>query len=173
MASNSIYDIDSWQTATNYSKNRIIKRSGLYYYALVDHTSTAIFSNDLNSGYWGGYITDNAESKPFFLWKPSYNHSTDNQPKVKTIQFGDSYKQVLRDGISNVLPTISLEFQCDLAECAAILHFLETRAGAESFVFLSPAPRNQLARYTCPQWNDSQKFRDNYRISCRFERSIV
>lgn len=172
MANNSIYSIDNWGAGVVYSKNKIVKQNNLYYYCLTNHTSSS-FATNLSAGYWGGIITDNAEVKPHFIWKPAYNYSIDNQPKVKTIQFGDSYKQIVRDGINNISPVLNLEFQCDLAECTAILHFLETRAGSESFVFFSPAPRNTILRYTCPQWTDTQIFYGNYKIVCKFERAIV
>lgn len=174
MADFNIYSIDDWAASTSYSKNKILKNNNLFYYVLANsYTSSSSVSTDISNGNLGGYITDKGESKPLFLWKPAYSFSVDNQPKIKTIQFGDSYKQIVKDGILNILPSLNLEFESDLAEITAILHFLETRSGAESFVYLAPAPRGNVGRWTCSKWTDSQIFYNNYKIQCVFDRSIV
>lgn len=170
---NNIYSIDEWVASTNYYKNKIIISAGVYYYAASNHISSSSLSTDITSGLWGGIITDGNQIKPHFIWVPGYNHSTAIRPKVKTVQFGDSYKQIIRDGINNILPEIDLEFESDLSECTAILHFLETRGGAESFVFLPPAPRGTLGRFICKEWQDTQISYNNYKIQCKFERSTT
>lgn len=172
--SNNIYNISNWVAGNQYSKNDIVINNNLYYYASFPHVSTSSFSNDLVNGNWFGYLIDNAESKPFFNWKSSYKHQMDFQPKVKIIQFGDSYKQVSKDGISNNLPILNLPFEnIDLNKTTAILHFLDLRAGAESFMFLPPAPLGNLSRFICNKYTHTQNFYDNYTIQASFERTIV
>ena len=171
--SNSIYNIDSWVTSTSYTKNQIVTINNLYYYCLIPHTSS-VFATDLTAGYWGGRILDNGENKNYFFWKPSYRASVDNEPKIKKISFSDGYTQRMSDGISNILPSINLTFDnIDLDETTAILHFLESRSGSESFVFLPGAPRGVLSRWVCEKWSDSQNFYNNYTIQARFDRSIT
>lgn len=171
---NNIYNIDSWASSTNYYKHKIITTNNLYYYASLDHTSSSSFSTDLSNGKWNGYITHNNENKPYFTWSPSYRHTTESQPKIKKIQFGDSYTQRVNDGINNILPSINLTFDnISIEECSAILHFLEQRAGTESFVFIPPQPRNIIGRYICEEWNDIRNFYNNYTISAKFDRTPV
>jgi phage-related protein len=172
MANFNIYSIDDWAASTNYRKNAIVKNNNLYYYSLINHTSSSSLTTDITNGLMGGRILDNSEDKAYFFWKPSYRATVDNEPKIKKIQFGDSYVQRLSDGISNILPSISLTFDnIDIDETTAILHFLETRAGSESFVYLPGAPRGTLSRWVCEKWSDSQQFYNNYTIQARFDRS--
>ena len=172
--SSSIYDISSWAASTNYNKFDIVSESNFYYYANYAHLSTSTFLTDLTAGAWAGKITDNGEVKKHFIWKPSYRGTTDNEPKVKKIQFGDQYKQLLPDGISNILPVYNLTFDgIDLSETSAILHFLENCGGSESFLYVANAPRGKLARYTCSKWSDSFNFFNNYSINAVFERAVT
>lgn len=173
--SQNIYSIDDWVASTSYVKNAIVKNGNYYYYALTNHTSSSSFETDLAAGnLWGGRITDNGENKPHFIWKCAPGLSVDNEPKIKKIQFGDGYSQKLNDGINNILPSINLTFEnIDTEEVTAILHFLESRAGSESFVFLAPAPRGTLGRWTCERWTDTLDFYNNYTIQAKFDRSVV
>jgi len=161
MSNYNVYNIDYWATATNYTKNKIVSLNNLYYYCAIPHLSST-FATDLSNGYWNGRINDNGENKPYFFWRPSYRMAVDNEPRIKKIQFGDGYNQRLSDGINNILPSINLTFENrDLDEITAILHFLESRAGSESFVYLPPAPRGTLSRWVCEKWTDSQEFYNN------------
>lgn len=171
--SNNIYNIPSWAASTNYSRNDIVVNSNLYYYANSAHLSSSLFSTDLTNNKWLGYVTDRGEQKKYFTWLPAYNHPATNQPRVKKIQLGDGYFQLIPDGISNILPSYDLEFECDLNEASAILHFLENCNGTESFIWLPPLPRGIISRWTCSQWSDSQPFYNNYKIQARFDRSVV
>jgi len=172
--SSNIYNISNWVGSTSYKKNDIVIYSNLYYYAASDHNSHAtLFDNDLNNGKWYGYHQHNGESKPYFAWIPAYSYTVDNQPRIKKIQLGDGYIQRVPDGISNILPSFNLEFESDLSEATAILHFLATRVGTESFVWLPPAPYGVISRWICEQWTNVQPFYDNYKIQCKFERSVV
>ncbi len=154
---------------TNYLKNDIIIQNNLYYYAAFNHTSTTDFNTDLNGGSWLGNIYDRGQNKPFFVWKPSYDANNTNEPRVKKIQFGDSYTQFIPDGINNLLLNFNFIFSVrELNEVTAILHFLSARKGTESFCFICPAPRGNLLRFICPKWSDVQKFYNNYEIQANF-----
>jgi phage-related protein len=170
----SIYNINQWQQGTNYNKNDIISNNNLYYYVLSDsYLSSIDIQNDINNGYIGGYIIDSNQSKPIFLWNPSYNPQMDFQPKVKTVKFGDGYESIMPDGINTNLPVINLEFNNrNLSETTAILHFLYTRQGAESFVWITPPPLSNQLRFKCKQWNNKQIFYNNYSITAQFIQSV-
>lgn len=43
----------AWATATAYNKGDVVLTSGVLYVCVVAHTSAAVFSSDLASGYWG------------------------------------------------------------------------------------------------------------------------
>lgn len=173
MSDFNIYLIDNWAASTYYYKNKIVKNNNLFYYATMNHTSTSSLATDLSNNLWNGYITDKGESKPYFTWIPSYSYNVDNQPRIKKIQLGDGYTQRSPDGINNILPVFNLEFNCDINEVTAILHFLTERKGSESFIWLAPAPFGTLGRFVCEKFSNVQPFYNNYTLNCTFERSIT
>jgi len=164
-----IYSIDNWQPSTNYSKNYIVQNSGQYYYAFNNFISSSSINTDISNGNLFGYVYYLGANRPFFNWKPTYNFSNESQPRVKKIQFGDGYFQNIPDGINNLLLNYTFKFEGDLAQTTAILHFLTTRNGCESFCFLPPAPRGQISTFICPKWTDIQPFFNNYSIECNFQ----
>ena len=94
---NSIYNIDQWQSNTAYYKNKILTNNNLFYYATQSYVSDASsINNDINNGNLGGYIYYNGINYPFFLWRHSYKANNKNQPRVKTISFGDGYTQRIK-----------------------------------------------------------------------------
>ena len=172
--SSSIYNIANWSSNTQYGKNDIVINSGLYYYTAISHTSSASFATDLAAGDWNGNLYDRGQNKPYFFWKPSYKGSNKNEPRVRKIQFGDSYAQYSPDGINNLLLNYNFTFEVrELNEATAILHFLTVRNGSESFIFSPPAPRGQLLRFICPTFTDIQEFFQNYTIQATFQQNPV
>ncbi len=175
MGDNNIYSIDNWAANTQYYKNKILTNNNLYYYVTNNYTSdpTSI-DNDLNNGNLNGYIWNQGVSKPYFFWKHSYRASNESEPKIKLIQFGDSYSQRTTDGINSLLLNYSLSFENrDLHEITAILHFLTIRNSVESFAWQPPAPRGNIARFYCPKWTDVQEFFGNYSIQANFIQTPV
>lgn len=166
---NSIYQIDSWVGSTFYYKNKILTNNNLYYYARQDYTSSSSITTDINNGNLVGYIYHLSENKPYFIWKPGFNYGNDNNPRVKTIQFGDGFSQRIPDGINNLLLNFNFSFDTrDLHEATAILHFLATRNGTESFCMIPPAPYGNLLRFICSKWTPTQNFYNNYTIQANF-----
>ena len=140
---------------------------------MIINTSSININSDINNGLIIGYIIDQNENKPYFIWIPSYNISADFQPKIKSIKFGDGFEQISPDGINNNLFVENIEFNNrDLNETTAILHFLYYRQGAESFVWITPAPLVNQFRFKCKQWNYKQNFYNNYNIIAKFEQSV-
>jgi phage-related protein len=169
-----IYDIPTWAASTLYQKDSIVINGSYFYYSTQLHTSSSSFSTDLSSNKWRGTIQMGRDTKTYFGWIPSYNYRNVNEPKVKVIQFSDGYAVRQNDGISNLLLSFDFSFaNRGLSETTAILHFLSSRAGSESFIFQAPAAYGKLKRFVCPTWTDTQNFFDNYTIDAKFVEVVV
>jgi len=164
---NSIYEVTEWSTTTSYNKWDIVSYNNLYYYATQDHTSSAgSFSVDINAGKWDGVTTFNGVSKPKFLWQPVYNSVITNEPKVRTVKFGDGYEQRSREGINNNLISMDCVFEGKtLQEATSILHFLYARQGVESFVWTPPRPFGIAKLFVADSWQVDPVFYDNFRVT--------
>jgi len=55
------------------------------------------------------------------------------------------------------------------AESAAIIHFLNSRAGAESFLFTPVEPYSTLRNFVCKSWSHTLIFYENNSIRASFE----
>ena len=96
--------------------------------------------------------------------------STTHAPRTKNIKFGDGYEQRFKDGINNDLLSLSLNFDGrDLLEAKAILHFLESKNGAESFFFRPPSPYDALRKFTSSEFSSSIIFKNNINITATFK----
>jgi phage-related protein len=170
----SIYEIDEWVGETAYEKDDIIKVAGIYYYALYDHTSGPDFQTDLSLGKWGGQaVSEIGESKPHFIWTPSYGLPIDIEPKIINIQFGNGYQQRIADGINNNLLVLNLKFEgLTLQQVTAISHFLYTRGGTESFLFIPPKPFHKLKKFVVRKFSPSLEFYQNNPITVTFEEVV-
>jgi phage-related protein len=173
MQNTNIYNIRKWKSGTDYLVNDIVwyrLTSGgvdrkFYWYATADHEASV--SPSLSNAQWAGVKYDNrtTSNKPFWFWKPSYNLTVNNQPKVTAHQFGDGYEQRVVDGVDNILLQGSVSFDTRNAkEARAMAHFLQQRKGQESFVMLLPPPYNLEKLYVAGDWTTSFNFYDNYSI---------
>ena len=186
--SDSIYKIDSHDNNAAYSKNAIVyvqdalaagetfPKSIEYYYALKNVPQNGGISIT-DDAYWGGYkavTTNSKKTIPEFLWTPSYNVSVNHQPKVNSIVFGNGYEQRIPDGIYSTLISINLSFDMRTeSESRAIVHFLKTRKGTESFAVKNlPAIYQDgdaySKRFICSTFNSNFSFADNYNIKATF-----
>ena len=173
----SIYDaINSWSSG-GYLKNDIVSTTNdegevYYWYALDDFTSSV--SPNVSSNDWGGRGLLNtagvSSNLPEFVWKPSYNASTNIEPRTLSVRFGDGYEQRMADGINNKLLVLNLTFdKRNEKESLAINHFLNIRGGAESFIFAPPSPFSSRKKFVCKKFSTNYVFYDNYTISATFE----
>jgi phage-related protein len=169
----SIYEIDNWQASRNYEKDDIVTYEGLHYYALFNHTSTN-FTSDLSQGLWGGRgVSEIGESKPQFIWVPSYGLPIDFEPKTVVIQFGNGYQQRAADGINHNLLKLNLRFEgLTLQQVTAISHFLYARGGVESFLYTSPKPFNKLKKFVAPSFTPNLEFYQNHPLSTIFQEVV-
>ena len=185
---NSIYNVKEWQPGTPYKKNDIvlikhsIGGSGIaktirYYYALKSSTGANPETNNkpnYSSAYWSGYKSINGEVVPYFLWTPSYNLSTKHAPRTLTVNFGNGYEQRTSDGVFNNLITLNLQFdKRQEKEASAIVHFLKSRKGAESFVVKKLPPiytdiEGFPKVFVCSEFTSTFTFHENYTVSAAF-----
>lgn len=168
----SIYNISAWANSTFYEKNAIVSYNNNYYYAKFAHTSqlSSSFNDEIDK--WAGMNTDPIDSsyKPEFTWRPSYQGDADLSPRLKVIKFGDGYEQRVRDGINSTLIKLNMIFaERDIQEATAILHFLHTREGAESFLYTPTQPLNKLMRFSCKELTYSENFANSFTINAKFE----
>ena len=178
----SIYDVKKYYNTETYNKNDIvyvketIGTSGVpkkfnYYYSLKDnHTGN---TPETPSPFWGGFYNNlNGEYPPEFLWTPSYNTSANHTPRISTVGFGNGYTQRTPDGIFTDFINLNFVFeQRTEKEATAILHFLKSRKGSESFLLKHlPPPYSESntggkKRFICATFNSTYTFFDNYNIS--------
>lgn len=167
MAGISLYNIPLFveiDTNTIYNINDIVRYQGLFYYSLIRQSS-----GTFDSSKWGGIINYNGTNRPNFIWTPAYNSSLTIKPNVKTVQFGDGYSANSPDGINNILLPFNLTFdKRDNSETKAILHFLNQRKGAESFIYQPPFPYNINKIFICKNWDFSTIFENNHTIRAEF-----
>lgn len=162
----SIYEVSDYNVSVSYVKHDVVKSSTSYYYAIKD-VGVGIPVSD--TSYWGGYTTYFSQTKPSFVWQPSYSSTVNHVPRVKYIAFGDGYEQRVADGINNSLMDLDLTFELrSYKESFAILHFLYCRAGQASFVWIPPPPYSSQKIFICKEWTHVELFRDNHTIKARF-----
>lgn len=163
---NSIYSVQAYNASLSYMKHDVVLVNTIHYYAL---TNVPPSTSPPNDNYWGGRIVYQGVNKPNWLWKPSYGSPINHAPRVKSLQFGDGYEQRVRDGINNTLLQYDIRFEVrTYQEAFAILHFLDERAGSESFVWTPPPPYASQKLFICKDWTHQELFRDNHTINGRF-----
>jgi len=100
-----------------------------------------------------------------FTYTPSFTADLQEQPQIRTVQFGDGYEQRLAYGLNTQPKAWSLQFNNrDDAERDNILAFLRARGGVESFDWTDP--NSYAGKWVCSEWRTSQ-------VSCNFNNITV
>jgi len=86
-----------------------------------------------------------------FNYKVDSGAQKTTSPKVRKAQFGDGYMQRVGDGINNINIAWDVSFTADAATIAAIVSFLTTAAGVDSFDWTSPD--GVAGKYVCESWS--------------------
>ena len=160
----SVFTVNSWALSDSYLTNNIVKYNRKFYYALRNIDANTAFS--LNN--FGGYYQENIE-RPLFLWTPSFNGDTASLPNVDITEFGGFEQRSIRQNNINPI-SLSLNFNGrDDREACAIIHFLYTRNGTESFGFTAPHPYNNRKIFTCEEWEHSATFVNVHSIKVKFK----
>ena len=170
-----IYEIDPWASGENYRKNDVVyhelEGKKYYWYATMAISSSST-APSLTNTEWGGvkYSEKTGLLKPHFFWKPSYNLTIANSPRVRSLRFGDGYEQRVIDGINSVLLRVDASFELrDSQEARAIAHFFASRKGAESFILKLPPPYDLDKFYVARTWASNLVFYNNYTFKTQFE----
>jgi phage-related protein len=167
----SVYSVNTWSSSTTYNIHDFVKYGDKYYYSLINGNNNNAPSD--TSLYWGGVTSYNGQTKPKFIFKPSYNNSVSFTPAAKLIRFGDGYEQRVSDGIHNTLLGLNLIFDLRTeTETSAINHFLKERKGVESFVYTPQVPFDYAKLFVCREWETTNIFFNNYTIQARFEEVV-
>lgn len=150
-----------------------------YFYSLVDNNTApllaagggALWDSPINSEYWASTDT--------FIWTPQYNSSFDFTPKYTETQFGDGYKQIIKDGINSVDSAFSVTLNgLEEKKANAILHFLDFKANCEdggdlqnAFYVPSIAPYDDTIKraYMAKSWKDEFNSYKIHNISIELE----
>ena len=107
-----------------------------------------------------------------FYWKPSLQVSTEHSPKMtELVSKASPYSQYYPAHKQNINPLeFSFKFENrNEKEAHAILHFLESHLGYQSFLFVPPAPYNRKRRFYCESWKHTYVFRNNHTIEAKFK----
>jgi len=179
-----IYDISEWKSGEQYKVNDIIwyvvpdarqVPRKYYWYCVVEHDAST--SPSVSNFQWAGVKYDGrtGNNKPHWFWKPSYNFTVDNRPRVNVHKFGDGYEQRVSPNINNNLIALDVRFELrSTQETQAILHFLHARRALEAFIFEPPDPLNSIKDqfFVCRNWNNSFNFYDNQSMGLKFEQTV-
>lgn len=104
-----------------------------------------------------------------FTWVPDFGANATRTPKVKKIQFGDTYEQRQGEGINTLVESWSLTFsKRDITETSAIDSFLITCSGITSFVW-TPPNETVSKKYVCRTWRKSIDTPVTYTVTATFE----
>lgn len=101
--------------------------------------------------------------------KPSTSSSKTKTPRVKSIQFGNGYKQIYGDGINNNLEVWSIGFTVNDTNKQSIETFLNSSAGYIPFYWTAPENGSIQKMYLCTTWNVVPLGRNIYSITANFE----
>ena len=176
--SNSIYNLSNYNSSNTYSKHDIVIRTGAYKTMTLNNQYLYCLEDGVTGAFddtkWGGYILDDInQTKPHFIWTPSYQSNVKNAPKTRVLKFDDGYESRIPNAINNNLIEIDLQFENrTLAEITAITHFLTDRNAAESFIWAGRPPYSKNLRYIAREWNDGENFVDNFTLTVKFEQVV-
>ncbi|MDP8051059.1 phage tail protein [Pasteurella atlantica] len=100
-----------------------------------------------------------------FCPKPGY--SVSNEPKRKSIQFGDGYQQRTADGLNPLLRKFSLTFKVPSEKKDSFDNFLAEHGGVKAFCF-QERPQSKLVKVVCAKWSETAGLRYS-EFACEFE----
>lgn len=104
-----------------------------------------------------------------FSYTPDYELTTESNPDVSTVKFGDGYEQRFAKGLNTVKRSWPLVFkERELATADAIEAFLIARGGTEAFDWEVPDTEEDV-RVKCTGWVRTLTVGNRYNISCTFE----
>lgn len=88
--------------------------------------------------------------------------------RVRSIQFGDGFKQEVKDGLNNKLDNWPVSATGPADEIQPLIDFLDARGGSESFLWTPP--RGVQGLYKCKAYGTTDSHGNNVKLTATFER---
>lgn len=89
--------------------------------------------------------------------------------RVRSIQFGDGYRQEVTDGLNPKEDKWPVSATGPADEIQPLIDFLDARGGVEAFLWTPP--RGVQGLYKCKAYNTTDSHGDNVKLSATFERT--
>ena len=94
---------------------------------------------------------------------PTYGSSKSSAPKVRQVQFGDGYAQVIRYGLNQNPKSWSLKWEISETDADTIETFLDARAADGATFDWTPLDSTTSYKWRCLSWNKSIRYNHNGR----------
>lgn len=103
-----------------------------------------------------------------FTYVPDFTATGTTKPTVRKSKFGDGYEQRQAFGINQNQISWDLKFtQREDADADAIIDFLDTAGGVDSFDWTPPA--GDAGKYVCSEWSYTVEVANRKSINARFD----
>tara|TARA_R100000008_G_C3466893_1_gene106979 strand:- start:74 stop:415 length:342 start_codon:yes stop_codon:yes gene_type:complete len=99
---------------------------------------------------------------------PTYGSRKNSSPKVREIQFGDGYSQVLRYGLNQNPKSWSLKWEVSETDADTIETFLDARAADGATFDWTPLDSTTSYKWRCLQWNKFIRYKNRATIQATF-----
>jgi phage-related protein len=101
--------------------------------------------------------------------KPVTSSSRRQTPRVKSIQFGNGYKQITGDGLNSNLEKWDLTFMLNDTDKQTVEDFFSVTGGYNYFNWTSPETGATQKQYIVTTWSIQPIGVQTYSITCSFE----
>ena len=99
---------------------------------------------------------------------PTYGSSKSSAPKVRQVQFGDGYAQVIRYGLNQNPKSWSLKWEVSETDADTIETFLDARAADGATFDWTPLDSTTSYKWRCLQWNKLIRYKNRATIQATF-----
>ena len=99
---------------------------------------------------------------------PTYGSSKSSAPKVRQVQFGDGYAQVIRYGLNQNPKAWSLKWEVSETDADTIETFLDARAADGATFDWTPLDSTTSYKWRCLQWNKLNRSKNRATIQATF-----
>jgi len=129
-----------------------------YHYATEDHVSSFVNSPTGTGSMWTQKLQN----------QPSYGSSIAIKTENKRTNYDDGYYRITQNGINSLKFESQLKFEGKTdAETKSILHFLQSKKGANPFYFTMPEPYDKELPYYCDEYEYSITAQNNNVITAK------
>lgn len=144
-----------------YYDDALFSKRGYYFYTGQDINTTLEEENKPLGA--NSYFTKS------FYFKPDIDYSIGSKLNLTVVDYADSTKQYLKNGINYNKLEFDLTFSNrSERETRALLKFLDSKAGVKTFEYTLPQPYNKSMQVLCPEWSHVYNFKDNHTVTAKF-----